>query len=119
MDLKVGTIDMSSFENTQAYYCPITCELMVDPVIDPDGNSYERSAITEWLTKTGMSPITRNAMNVSDLVTNRALKDAIDSERGNLSSTSTTRAPLDVSWNFVHCRLEKYRHFSLTLPHFS
>jgi hypothetical protein len=24
----------------QIYYCPITQELMVDPVIDKDGNSY-------------------------------------------------------------------------------
>jgi hypothetical protein len=24
----------------QIYYCPITQELMIDPVIDKDGNSY-------------------------------------------------------------------------------
>jgi hypothetical protein len=28
-----------------SFYCPITCDLIVDPVITPDGNSYERKAI--------------------------------------------------------------------------
>jgi hypothetical protein len=27
------------------FYCPITSELMTDPVIDADGNTFERSAI--------------------------------------------------------------------------
>lgn len=27
------------------FYCPITTELMRDPVIDSDGNTFERSAI--------------------------------------------------------------------------
>lgn len=29
----------------QSFYCPITSELMVDPVMDPQGNSYEHSTI--------------------------------------------------------------------------
>jgi len=30
---------------------------MTDPVTDPDGHSYERSAIEDWLKKEGRSPI--------------------------------------------------------------
>jgi len=30
---------------------------MTDPVIDPDGNSYERSAIESWLKEYSTSPI--------------------------------------------------------------
>ena len=31
-----------------AFECPITHEIMHDPVIDKDGNSYERVAIEAW-----------------------------------------------------------------------
>jgi hypothetical protein len=30
------------------YYCPITKELMVDPVIAMDGMTYEKDSIREW-----------------------------------------------------------------------
>ncbi len=44
-------------DSTSTYLCPITHELMTDPVIDPDGNSYERSAIESWLKEQSNSPI--------------------------------------------------------------
>ena len=40
-----------SSEPPSSFLCPITSALMIDPVIDPDGNSYERSAIVEWLSR--------------------------------------------------------------------
>ena len=33
------------------FYCPITGDLMVDPVSDPNGNSYEKDSIIKWLSK--------------------------------------------------------------------
>ena len=42
---------------TSSFLCPITRELMTDPVIDRDGNSYERSAIENWVRQHGTSPI--------------------------------------------------------------
>jgi len=51
---------------------------MKDPVIDHEGNSYERSAIEEWLKKNATSPITRSSLNPSQLAPNRALKDTIE-----------------------------------------
>ena len=33
------------------FYCPITGELMNDPVSEPAGHTYEKSAITKWLSK--------------------------------------------------------------------
>jgi len=44
-------------DSTSGFLCPITHELMTDPVIDPDGNSYERSAIENWLKENSTSPI--------------------------------------------------------------
>jgi len=66
------------------YYCPITSELFVDPVIDCDGNTFERAAIMEWINVQGTSPITRNSLRAEDLVPNRVLAAAIESERSSL-----------------------------------
>ena len=32
---------------TDEMYCPITYQLMVDPVMDPEGYTYEKKAIIE------------------------------------------------------------------------
>jgi len=55
--------------------CPITYELMDDPVILDDGYTYERRAIEEHLRRNGLvSPMTNGP--VSDrLVLNRSLRD--------------------------------------------
>lgn len=70
-----------SSEPPQSFLCPITCEIMVDPVMDADGNTYERWAITRWLEKSQQSPITRMPIASRMLVPNRALKAIIDDWR--------------------------------------
>lgn len=62
----------------ESFYCPITMSIMIDPVVDPEGISYERSAIEEWLKTHATSPVTRSILTASDLVSNRALKDVIE-----------------------------------------
>ena len=59
--------------------CPITKEIMVDPWIDYEGNSYEKKAIVEYLKKKSTSTITRNPLflNLEQLYPNRALRDII------------------------------------------
>ena len=59
------------------FRCPITGEVMIDPVIDPEGYSYERSAIKTWLHRSKTSPLTREYLSYDMLTTNRALKEAI------------------------------------------
>lgn len=44
------------------FYCPITGDVMSDPVIDRDGITYERAAIEEWIQRRGTSPTTRAPM---------------------------------------------------------
>jgi len=85
------------------FLCPITHELMIDPVIDPDGNSYERRAIEGWLRQNNTSPITRAPLRLEDLRPNRALQSAIEEYRQSLESpaaaSSTTQnatTPLDL-----------------------
>ena len=66
------------------FYCPISGELMVDPISDPEGNSYEKSQIIEWLKKSKTSPITRSYLDSSLLKENIPLRKSIDSIRGKL-----------------------------------
>lgn len=59
----------SFVEIPDSFYCPLTFQIMVDPVIDPDGHSYERSAIEEWLSRSPFSPMTRKSLQIADLRT--------------------------------------------------
>ena len=40
------------------YICPITADIMTDPVSTMDGFTYERTAISEWLHSNDTSPVT-------------------------------------------------------------
>ena len=57
--------------------CPITYEIYREPVIDHEGNTYERVAILNHLKKNKTSPMTRNELEEKDLAPNRAVKDLI------------------------------------------
>ena len=61
-----------------AFFCPITSDMMIDPVITADGHTYERSAITAWLQMKNTSPVTNSALPHTNLVPNFALKSAIE-----------------------------------------
>ncbi|XP_052254310.1 WD repeat, SAM and U-box domain-containing protein 1-like isoform X8 [Dreissena polymorpha] len=57
------------------YLCPITREIMKDPVICSDGYSYERAAIASWMNKgKNCSPMTNAVLTSKDLTPNRSLK---------------------------------------------
>ncbi|CAI5483759.1 unnamed protein product [Closterium sp. Yama58-4] len=58
-------------------FCPITQELMVNPVIAADGHTYELVAIQQWLEKSDRSPMTNVRLPSKALVPNRALKSMI------------------------------------------
>lgn len=62
-----------------ALICPITNERLVDPVVDPEGNTYERAAILEWLSHNSVSPLTRTPLAAWQLVPNRTLADLLAS----------------------------------------
>lgn len=47
--------------------CPITKEIMIDPVKTPRGVYFERSAIIHWLQNNNTCPMTRDNMDVDDL----------------------------------------------------
>ena len=65
------------------YICPITSDVMKDPVVADDGNSYERAAIERWFQSHSTSPLTNVVLVSNKIVPNRALKSLIDSYMGN------------------------------------
>ena len=74
-----------------AFFCPLTHQLMDDPVVDPEGNTYERQAIISWLNKSLTSPITRNPLTQAELIPNRALKEAIQNMRQEIGAAPKDR----------------------------
>ena len=68
----------TTMEIPETLICPISGTIFNDPVSGPDGYTYERNQIEIWLKKNGTSPITRQPMNISDLVINRTVKDTVE-----------------------------------------
>ncbi len=60
-----------------AYVCPITSELMLDPVQTITGDNYERKAIEEWLYSHDTNPLTNETLPSKALVPNRFLRQTI------------------------------------------
>ena len=61
------------------YICPITAEVMTDPVTTADGFTYERTAITEWLRTKDTSPFTGATLETKLLIPNLSLRSMIRS----------------------------------------
>ncbi len=78
MSFKIAKMASADEYCPDEFICPISQEMMEDPYIDTDGNSYEKKYIEEWLAVKGLSPITRNPMHISKLTPNRALKNMIE-----------------------------------------
>ena len=96
-------------EPPEEFLCPITLDIMEDPVIATDGYTYERVAIMQHLELNTMSPMTREEMNENQLLPNRNLKDAIDRwqrKEKNQPLSRTREDPL-IYWDFF-TKLFKY-----------
>jgi U-box domain len=58
-----------------AFVCPLTLEVMRDPVVSRYGQSYERGAIMEWLAAGNETcPMTRQPLRMSGLISNQQLR---------------------------------------------
>lgn len=63
----------------QSFYCPITRDVMVDPVETSSGQTFERSAIVKWFAEgNNMCPLTMTPLDTSVLRPNKTLKQSIE-----------------------------------------
>jgi hypothetical protein len=64
-------------EVNPVFICPITQDVMDDPVTAKDGYTYDRRAITEWLRNKSTSPMTNAPLPSKELLPNHPLRSAI------------------------------------------
>jgi hypothetical protein len=60
------------------HFCPITLEVMINPVVTSDGFSYEKEAISQHFKVSQISPSTGLPLKNRDIFENRALKAIIE-----------------------------------------
>jgi len=73
----MGELRQSEIPVPNCFSCPITREIMEDPVCTSDGHSYERVAIQAWLLTRRTSPSTNLALPSRSMTPNIGLKQAI------------------------------------------
>jgi len=64
-------------EPPEAYLCPLTKQLMVEPVCTADGHTYEKSAIETWLRDHQSSPLTGLRLPNKDLTPNLLMRSLL------------------------------------------
>ena len=96
----------------KGFLCPLTLEVMLEPVLDAEGNTYERSALLKWIQEYRTSPISRQPLSETMLVPNNALRDTIHEfmgqewvlhEQSKSKTEESTKPPLESSPNNQHC----------------
>lgn len=72
-------IDYTTDDTTpESFLCPISQEIMSDPVSTPYGNSFDRKSIEDWLNKKNTCPLSRKPLSQKDLIPNYSLKQSIE-----------------------------------------
>jgi hypothetical protein len=68
-------VDIASY--LEHFFCPISLEIMKDPVITADGSTFERARIEEWFRDHNTNPLTNEIVPAKTLIPNKTLKAAI------------------------------------------
>jgi hypothetical protein len=64
----------------EALLCPISMELMMDPVmVIASGHTYERAAIEEWFMAHNTDPVTNETVASTEVVANHVVKSLMSS----------------------------------------
>ena len=86
-----------------AAICPITQEIMEDPVVCADGHSYERAAITQWLLSRDTSPATNTSLLHRNVVPNYALRNLMCASTPTLPQPPLSPRGARVRWASACC----------------
>lgn len=96
--IKRNSLGVQPLEPLQSFYCPITREVMTDPVETPTGHTFERSAIEKWLSEADepSCPITTNPLDTSMLRPNKTLRQSIEEwkDRNNMIMVASLKSKL-------------------------
>lgn len=91
-----------------SFYCPITQEVMVDPVETSSGQTFERSAIEKWLVDGNkLCPLTMTPLNSSILRPNKTLRQSIEEwkDRNTMITIASMKSKLmsEEEGEVLHC----------------
>ncbi|PSS23516.1 U-box domain-containing protein [Actinidia chinensis var. chinensis] len=76
---KRNSLGTQPLEPLQSFICPITGEVMVDPVEISSGHTFERSAIEQWFAAgNNLCPLTATQLDTLILRPNRTLRKSIE-----------------------------------------
>lgn len=76
---KRRSLGSQPLEPLQSFYCPITRDVMMNPVETSSGQTFERSAIEKWFSDGNKScPLTMNSLDTSVLRPNKTLRQSIE-----------------------------------------
>ncbi|TKY74058.1 U-box domain-containing protein 43 [Spatholobus suberectus] len=84
----------------QSFYCPISHDIMVDPVETSSGKTYERSAIEKWFAEGNtLCPLTRLPLDTKVLRPNKTLRQSIQEwkDRNTMIAISTIKSELETN----------------------
>lgn len=74
-----GGVPEEEEEENECFRCPISLEVMTDPVIMTDGFSYERIEAEDWLSRGNTtSPLTNKKLASTKLIPNQTLRQSIE-----------------------------------------
>ncbi len=88
--LSTRPLPLQPQEPPPSFICPITNDIMVDPMIDKHGHTFEKAAITQWLKTKTTCPLSNQQMSLDELAPNRALKEVIESYQATSPQGSLT-----------------------------
>ena len=75
---KRNSLGSQPLEPLQSFYCPITRDVMTDPVETSSGQTFERSAIEKWFADGNkLCPLTMTPLDTSILRPNKTLRQSI------------------------------------------
>ncbi|KAL0464952.1 UNVERIFIED_CONTAM: U-box domain-containing protein 43 [Sesamum latifolium] len=106
---KRQSLGMQPLEPLSSFYCPITKEVMVDPVETPSGHTFERSAIMKWLSEADepVCPLTSSPLDTSMLRPNKTLRQSIEEwkERNTMITVASLKSRLlsEQEEEVLHC----------------
>ncbi|KAK4418484.1 U-box domain-containing protein 43 [Sesamum alatum] len=106
---KRQSLGMQPLEPLLSFYCPITKEVMVDPVETPSGHTFERSAIMKWLSEADepLCPLTSTPLDTSMLRPIKTLRQSIEEwkERNTMITVASLKSRLSSGQGeeVLHC----------------
>lgn len=105
---KRNSLGSQPLEPLQTFYCPITRDVMVDPVETSSGQTFERSAIEKWFSDgNNLCPLTLTPLDTSILRPNKTLRQSIKEWRDRntmiLIASMKTKLLSEDQEEILHC----------------